>query len=165
MVVRWVGLGNWSLSCNVLGLVGMYRNTISNNFRQRFTLQCSPTDSVWVSVSAAITIVICMSHTAKKASDPNLASPLTPASSGGIGLGDESSSGLGQDSTIEEFATPKGNTPMIPERLPLKSDSLAAGVESLAADQNEVLIKLTNDLNKAIRQRDISAFQYVQYNL
>ena len=103
-----------------------------------------------------------MSHTAKKASDPNLSSPLTPAPAGGISLGDESSSG-GQESTIEEFATPKGNTPMIPEMLPLKSNGPMVGGDepSPAKDQSDVLIKLTNDLNKAIRQRDINTFQYV----
>ena len=97
-----------------------------------------------------------MSHTAKKASDPNLASPLTPAPAG---LGDESSSGLGQDSIIEEFATPKSNTPTIPERLPLKGNGPVVSIP--VEDQNELLIKLTSDLNKAIRQRDINAFQYV----
>ena len=98
--------------------------------------------------------------TAKKASDPNLASPMTPVPSGSIGLGEDSSAGLVQDSITEEFGTPKGNTPMIPERLPLTSNGPSA-VGADADNQSDVLIKLTSDLNKAIRQRDINAFQYV----
>ena len=104
-----------------------------------------------------------MCYTAKKASDPNLVSPMTPASSSGIGLsGDSSTSGLGQDSTTDEFATPKGNTPSIPDTLPFTNPTLPSVAED---GQTDMLIKLTNDLNKAIRQRDINAFQYADKHI
>lgn len=84
----------------------------------------------------------------KKASDPNLASPLTPAPL----LSDDTPSGLGQESVIEEFSTPKSNTPM-GLNIPLK--------DPVAEDNTDTLLQLTSDLNKAVQQRDISAFQYV----
>lgn len=76
---------------------------------------------------------------AKKSSDPNLPSPLTPATPS-------------VEDVIEEFTTPKANTP---ERLPLKIKPSAT--DSVSDDHT--LIQLTNDFNKAIRERDINAFQ------
>ena len=106
----------------------------------------------WSSQSDATHLYV---QTAKKTSDPNLASPLTPAPpSGGISLSDEGSGSLGHEGIVEEYATPKSNTPVVPPGgLPLSN-------QSTTDDHTDTLIQLTNNLNQAIRQRDINSFQW-----
>lgn len=103
----------------------------------------------------------------KKASDPNLGSPLTPAPPSGI---DDHSSSLCQENIVEGFPTPKAGTPKIPGRLPINTnEQLPTRVEPSTTVGDDidadVLIQLTNNLNKAISQRDINAFQYILHLL
>lgn len=83
--------------------------------------------------------------------------PATPLSITALGDHD-SSSGLGGHETLtEEFSTPKSsNTPKIPERLPINDRPT---VYESSDDHTDMLIQRTNQLNKAIRQRDMNSFQ------
>ena len=98
----------------------------------------------------------------KKVSDPNLASPVTPAPPSG--LTDDHSC---QENIVEEFATPKACTPKTPGRLPLNNEQLTSRVEpsTTVGDDidTDVLIQMTNNLNKAISQQDINTFRYILY--
>ena len=58
---------------------------------------------------------------------------------------------------LEQFTTPSSDTPKVPGKLPI----LPQPVNEELENDSEMLIQLTNDLNKAIRQRDFTAFQYV----